>query len=72
MKSILEFSLPEDEQEFSDAVNGGMFKHVLWKLDQDLRGKLKHGMLSDCEYKCYDQMRTDLHELLQFYNLNIE
>lgn len=72
MKSILEFNLPDDEQEFSDAVNGGMYKHVLWKIDQDLRGKMKHGMLNECEYSCYDQVREDIRNLLQVHNLNID
>ena len=72
MKAILEFNLPEEEPEFMEAVNGGMFKHVLWKLDQDLRGKLKYEPLTDCEYKCYETIRKDLHSLLNANNLTIE
>ena len=37
MKAVLEFTLPDEEVEFMEAVNGGMFKHVLWQLDQKLR-----------------------------------
>ena len=54
MKAILEFNLPDEEQEFMEAVNGGMFKHVIWQLDQKLRSNLKYGELSDVEYKCYE------------------
>lgn len=72
MKSILEFNLPDDEQEFSDAVNGGMYKHVLWKLDQNLRANLKYGELPASEYKCYETIRKDLHSLLNDNNLTIE
>ena len=72
MKAILEFNLPDEEQEFMEAVNGGMFKHVLWKLDQDLRGKLKYETLTDCEYKCYEKVRKDLHNFLRANNLDIE
>jgi len=72
MKAILEFNLPEEETEFMEAINGGMFKHVLWQLDQNLRGKLKYETLTECESKCYDTIRKDLHSLLNANNLTIE
>jgi hypothetical protein len=72
MKAVLEFTLPDEETEFTEAIHGGMYKHVLWKFDQDLRSKLKHGLLNECEYSCYDQVREDIRNLLQVHNLNIE
>ena len=72
MKAILEFNLPDEEQEFMEAVNGGMFKHVLWQLDQKLRSNLKYGELPDVEYKCYETIRKDLYRLLSANNLTIE
>jgi hypothetical protein len=72
MKAILEFNLPEEESEFMEAVNGGMFKHVLWQLDQNLRSNLKYGELPEAQYKCYDTIRKDLHSLLNANNLTIE
>jgi hypothetical protein len=72
MKAILEFNLPEEEPEFKEALNGGMFKYVLWLLDQDLRGKLKYETLTDCEHNCYSGLRKDLHGYLQANNLDIE
>lgn len=72
MKAILEFNLPEEETEFKEATNGGMFKHALWQLDQHLRGKLKYEQLADGEYECYDRIRTELYRILNTYNLNIE
>ena len=72
MKAILEFNLPEEEPEFMEAMNGGMFKYVLWRLDQDLRGKLKYETLTDCQDKCYSEIRKELHNLLRANNLEIE
>jgi hypothetical protein len=72
MKAVLEFTLPDEETEFMEAVNGGMFKHVLWQLDQKLRGKLKYETLTECESKCYDTIRKNLHLLLNTNNLTIE
>lgn len=72
MKAVLEFTLPDEEVEFMEAVNGGMFKHVLWQLDQNLRANLKYGELPAAEYKCYETIRKDLHSLLNANNLTIE
>jgi hypothetical protein len=72
MKAILEFNLPDEEQEFKEALNGGMFKYVLWRLDQDLRGKIKYEQLNDCEHKCYSDIRELLHQILSQNNLDIE
>jgi hypothetical protein len=72
MKAVLEFTLPDEEPEFMEAVNGGMFKHVLWELDQKLRANLKYGELPQAEYKCYETIRKDLYRLLEANNLTIE
>ena len=71
MKAILEFQIPDEEQEFKEAVNGGTFKYILWKIDQDLRGKLKHGNTTECESKCYQEVRDEIRTLLQSHNLEI-
>ena len=72
MKAILTFDLPEEEPEFKEALNGGMYKYALWKLDQELRGKIKYEQLSDCEHKCYSDIREQLHQILSQNNLDIE
>jgi hypothetical protein len=72
MEAILKFNLPEEEPEFKEALNGGMFKYVLWRLDQYLRGKLKYEELTECEDKCYSDIRQELHKMLQANNLDIE
>jgi len=42
MKAILEFSLPEDQPEFNNAIKGGDWKHVCWEMDQLLRKHIKY------------------------------
>ena len=42
MKAILEFSLPEDQPEFNNAIKGGDWKHVCWQMDQYLRRNTKY------------------------------
>jgi len=42
MKAILEFNLPDDQQDFDLATSGLKFWSVLWDLDQSLRAKTKY------------------------------
>jgi hypothetical protein len=63
MKAILEFNLPEDQQDLDLAVNGAKAQSALWEMDQWLRSQYKY--MSDEEYskdkyetfeKCRDQL----------------
>jgi hypothetical protein len=42
MKAVLEFNLPDDQQDFDLAVSGMKFWSVLYDLDQSLRTKTKY------------------------------
>lgn len=42
MKAILEFTLPEDQEEHRVALDGSKWKNVAWSLDQWLRNMLKY------------------------------
>ena len=74
MKATLEF---DDEQELLDAINGWKWKSVIWELDQDLRGIVKHGYFgsreaTEAEIKMADYCRTKLRELISDDGLNLE
>ncbi len=43
MKATLEFTLPEEHEEFDSASHGADWQNVVWEMDQALRGYLKHG-----------------------------
>lgn len=43
MKATLTFDLPEEQHEHLAAVHGMEFCTILWDLDQEFRGWLKHG-----------------------------
>lgn len=43
MEAILKFTLPEENQDYLDAVNGSQWKTVVWKMDRELRAIEKHG-----------------------------
>ena len=72
MKAILKFDLPEEQEEFNDAVNGNAFKTVIWELDQYMRSQLKHGDLPDDVHEKVQEIRDQLHSILDDNNVMYE
>jgi molecular chaperone GrpE (heat shock protein) len=72
MKAILKFDLPEEQEEFNDAVNGNAFKAVIWELDQWMRSQLKHGDLPDDVHEKVQEIRDQLHSILNDNNVMYE
>jgi hypothetical protein len=64
MKAQLTFKLPEEQEEFNDAVNGSAFKTAIWELDQYMRSQLKHGELPDDVHDKVQEIRDQLHSIL--------
>lgn len=67
MKITIEF---EDKDEAIQALNAERWQGALWKLDQELRGIVKHGYIgnreaTNCEVECYDQCRKMLREAME-------
>lgn len=66
MKAILEFSLPEEQEEFKDAVNGTKYALALHNIKNDVRSIWKHGELTEEQYeivdKIYQQINVRLNE----------
>jgi hypothetical protein len=65
-KAILEFNLPEDNQEFQLATKGIKFWDVLWNFDQYLREKTKYQSdnMSQETYDALQDSREKLRELM--------
>ena len=74
MKAILEFNLPEDNQEFTLATNGLKFWTVLYELDQSLRAKTKYAAddLPEDKYNAYQEVRDELRELMSNNNVDLD
>jgi len=58
MKAILEFNLPEDNQEFELATKASKMYCTLWELDNWLRGEIKY------KDKELDEVRDKLREIM--------
>lgn len=74
MKATLEFN---DDDELRDAINGWKWKNVAWKLDQEMRGIIKHGYIgnqeaTDGEISMAEYLRSKLRELMSDDGLNLE
>lgn len=74
MKAILEFNLPDDEQEYNLANNALNFWRVLWELDQELRTKTKYASdeLPKDKYDAYQEIREILHEFMSDNNVSLD
>ena len=73
MKAKLEFKLPEEKVEFSNAVNGHKWAHIVWKVDQELRSKIKHSeSLTDDQRDIYQEVRNLINEFMIEQSLDWE
>lgn len=70
MLGKLEFLLPEENEQFNDAQEGGSLRAALCDIDNWLRGIIKHG--DEAAQKLDAQeVRDHIHEALNTYNLSI-
>lgn len=60
MKAILEYSLPEETEEYTYAMNGMRYSIVLEDLDNWLRAKYKY---EDQTTISIEEVRSKIHEL---------
>lgn len=60
MKGTLEFNLPEEQEEFEIAQNGGQYASIINDLDNYLRTKTKYG---EKNVKVYQEIRDYLTSL---------
>jgi hypothetical protein len=72
MNGILEFNLPEENDDFQAALNGHNYKSAIWDFDQLLRSEMKYKELSDETYQAYEWCREELRKILEQDNLYIE
>jgi len=62
MNAKLEFSLPEEQEEFKDACRGGEWHGNLQEVDNFLRDKIKYGQYTVDELRIYSEVRDFLRD----------
>lgn len=72
MNAILKYNLPEENKEFENAINAQKMHIVLLKMDQWLRGTIKHApdSMSKDTYEAFKKCREVLNELMNAENLS--
>ena len=73
-KAILEFDLndPDDTQAHLRCVKSLDLVLFVFRIEDNLRSKLKHGNLTDVEYKILDKFRETFYEEMNERGINID
>jgi hypothetical protein len=71
-KVTLQFNLPEEQNEFDNAINAGNMKSVLWNFSQQLRSWRKYYHDFQDASDALDKIREEFHSLLNDHNVNID
>lgn len=69
MKAILEFNLPEEQEEFKDAVNGTKYALALHNIKADVRYIWKYGELTGEQYEIVDKIYQEINVRLNEANV---
>ena len=74
MKAIIEFELPEDQEEYEKANNANKMYMALWDIRQLLRSKLKYNSdgLNDEQLEQWEAMRGDFFDILDNNDLKLD
>ena len=73
MKATLEYNLPDEQEEFQDAVNGAKWKYAMWVMAHELRALTKYApdSMPDMEHETYEKIRNTLHRILNENELHL-
>lgn len=71
MKAKLTFNLPDEQEEFKNALDGTSLALAIHEIDQYMRSELKHADLTDEVHDKVQEIRDELHSILTNYNLAI-
>ena len=70
MKAILEYNLPDEQQEYDLANKGSDLSIIIWDFDQWLRNEVKYNNeLTDKESDTYYKIRDKLREIMEEHDL---
>jgi hypothetical protein len=74
MKAIIEFELPEDQDEYQMANDASKMYTALWEVRQLLRSKLKYNSdgLNDEQLEQWEAMRGDFFDILDNNDLKLD
>ena len=65
MKAILEFNLPDDDEEFSNAVKGAEYKSAMYNIRDYVRTIWKYQDLTEDQYKIVDEIYKHINQFVE-------
>jgi hypothetical protein len=71
MKAILKFNLPEENHEFSNAINGSNMKSILWEMKEYFRERLKYEELDEVQGKTIQECSEHFWNLINSENIDL-
>ena len=72
-QATITYNLPEEQEDFNNAVHASDYKMVLWDLDQKLRAKVKYDdSLDEKSANAYQDARDMLRELMHDYGVTLD
>jgi hypothetical protein len=72
MKAKLTFNLPDDQDEFDNAINGSKAHLALWQISQNIRAIWKHGDLNDSQYEVVNRIRDEFFEVIHEHGIKLD
>jgi hypothetical protein len=74
MKAILEFDLnePDDKEAHLRATMSLNLALAIWDMQQEFRGRLKHGQLSDEEYEVTKKLSDRFYQILNENGIDLD
>lgn len=74
MKAILEFELPEEEEEYQMANNASRMYLALWEIKKLFRSELKYNSngLTDIELEQWEIIQGEFYVILDNYNIKLD
>lgn len=73
MKAILEFNLPDDQEDYDMANKAVSYKVALWEISQYLRSEVKYNeQLSADAYDQVVKLREKFHDILNDNTINLD
>lgn len=71
-KAILEFNLPEEQEQFEVATKGQELYFTVLDIDGWLRDQIKYGSGDELDIETLDVVRKELHVFMEMHDVNLE
>ena len=72
MEGIIKFSLPEDQDRFTMAINGSSYWSALWEIQSELRNATKYNKLAGYDHDLTGDQVSILYKVQEMFQSILE